>query len=188
MLTLPITEDDVAGAAEKLRNAPPSRTYLRTANLATATFAGGCFWTLEAAFAALPGVLDTTVGYSGGSLENPTFRDICAGDTGHAEVVRLTYDPLVTTYGELLERFWRIHDPTSANRQGYDVGPQYRSRIFAHTREQERAAIGSRERLVAAGAYRKRIITEIEPAARFFRAEEYHQHYFARERLRAYAS
>ncbi len=187
MLTLPITEDDVAWAAEKLRTAPPSRAYLGTANLATATFAGGCFWTLEAAFAALPGVVETAVGYCGGSLENPTFRDICAGDTGHAEVVRLTYDPLVTTYGDLLERFWRLHDPTSANRQGYDVGPQYRSRIFIHSPEQRRAAVSSRDRLVAGGTYRRPIVTEIEPAATFYRAEEYHQHYFARERLRAYA-
>ena len=153
---------------------------------AVATFAAGCFWSAEAAFAAIDGVRRTVVGYSGGDVENPTFREICARDTGHAEVVQVSYDPLVVTYGTLLETFWRIHDPTSAQRQGYDVGPQYRSRIFVHTREQERAAIASRERLTVARAFRRPIITEIEPAVTFYRAEEYHQQHFAREHLRAY--
>jgi peptide-methionine (S)-S-oxide reductase len=184
MLTLPVSDEQVGFAALKLhaRSKAPTAPWAAAA-LSTATFAAGCFWSADAAFSALPGVVETLVGYEGGTFENPTFRDVCAGDTGHAEVVQVTYNPRVTTYGDLLDLFWRIHDPTSQNRHGYDVGPQYRSRIFVHTREQERQARASRDRLTACAAFHKAIVTEIEPATTFYRAEEYHQHHFARARL-----
>ncbi len=142
----------------------------------TATFAAGCFWGVEAAFRQLPGVLDAVSGYAGGHAENPTYQQVCGHRTGHAEAVDVTFDPKRVTYEELLNRFWQIHDPTQLNRQGPDVGDQYRSAIFTHGAEQERAAIASRDR--EQQRYARPIETQIVSAPRFWPAEEYHQHYF----------
>jgi peptide-methionine (S)-S-oxide reductase len=143
----------------------------------TATFAAGCFWGVEAAFRAIPGVVATTVGYSGGSFPNPTYHDVCTGRTGHAEVVQVEYDPAKVSYQELLRVFWENHDPTTLNRQGPDHGTQYRSAIFFHTPEQQAAALASKQQLERAGTYKRPIVTEITPASAFYRAEEYHQQY-----------
>lgn len=142
-----------------------------------ATFAAGCFWGVEEAFRALPGVGDAAVGFMGGTSENPSYREVCGGRTGHAEVVHLEYDPAKVSYDELLDAFWGCHDPTTLNRQGPDVGSQYRSAIFFHTPAQEAAARASKERLDAEGRFRRPIVTRIEPASIFWRAEEYHQRY-----------
>ena len=143
--------------------------------MARATFGAGCFWGVEAAFRQIEGVLDVAVGYSGGATEEPTYKDVCSGKTGHAEVVEVEYDPSRVTYEELLDVFWENHDPTTRNRQGWDIGTQYRSAIFFHTPEQEAEAIASKERRQA--RYRKPIVTEITSASEFYRAEEYHQRY-----------
>lgn len=145
-----------------------------------ATFGAGCFWGVETAFREVPGVLDAAVGYLGGTLENPTYRDVCNGDTGHAEVVEVVFDPEKVTYEQLLDRFWTLHDPTQFNRQGPDYGSQYRSAIFFHSPEQKAAAEASKERLAASGRFAKKIVTEITPASTFYRAEEYHQQYLAK--------
>src|SRR3989337_1915441 len=142
-----------------------------------ATFGAGCFWGVEAAFRKIEGVVSTTVGYSGGSSKNPTYRDVCSGRTGHAEVVQVEYDPSKTSYEELLDVFWSIHDPTQLNRQGPDVGTQYRSAIFYHNERQKKAAIKSKEKLEKSGKFTKPIITAIVPVSEFYKAEEYHQKY-----------
>lgn len=142
-----------------------------------ATFGAGCFWGVEAALRNVKGVTATAVGYSGGTLKNPTYEDVCTGRTGHAEVVQVEYDPAQVSYEELLHVFWESHDPTTLNRQGPDVGTQYRSAIFFHTPEQEAAARLSKENLQASGRGQRPIVTEITPAAEFYRAEEYHQQY-----------
>lgn len=147
-------------------------------NTATATFGAGCFWGVEAAFRQLPGVIEAVSGYSGGTLENPTYQQVCSGTTGHAEVVQVTYDPSVLGYDALLDLFWRMHDPTQVNRQGPDVGTQYRSAIFYHTPEQAEQARRSKEHLETSGAYNRPVATQIEPASAFFKAEDYHQRYF----------
>ena len=150
--------------------------------LEKATFAAGCFWGVEEAFRRVPGVVKTRVGYTGGHTPNPTYQEVCTGETGHAEAVEVIYDPRVVSYERLLEVFWSIHDPTSLNRQGWDVGTQYRSAIFYHTREQARAARSSRARLEASGRYKDPIVTEIVPAGPFYPAEEYHQGYYEKRR------
>jgi peptide-methionine (S)-S-oxide reductase len=142
-----------------------------------ATFGAGCFWGVEAAFRKVKGVLSTTVGYSGGTVPNPTYQDVCSHRTGHAEVVRVEYDPTQVSYEQLLDVFWQSHDPTTLNRQGPDIGSQYRSAIFYHTPEQQAAALASKERLQKSGHYQRPVVTEITPAAEFYRAEEYHQQY-----------
>jgi len=142
-----------------------------------ATFGAGCFWGVEAAFQRVPGVLDTAVGYTGGHTESPSYQDVCTDETGHAEVVQVTYDPAKVTFEQLLQVFWGIHDPTQLNRQGPDVGTQYRTAIFFHSPEQEAVAKKSREALEASGKLRRHIATEITPAGKFYRAEEYHQKY-----------
>ncbi len=146
----------------------------------TATFAAGCFWGVEEAFRTLDGVTGTAVGYLGGTLDNPNYKDVCSGKTGHAEVVQLTYDPAKVSYENLLAVFWSIHDPTQVNRQGPDVGSQYRSAIFFHTPQQQAAAESSRETLASSGRHKRPIATEITPASTFYRAEEYHQQYIAK--------
>jgi peptide-methionine (S)-S-oxide reductase len=146
-----------------------------------ATFGAGCFWGVEAAFRKVEGVVDVTVGYSGGTLENPSYGDVCTGTTGHAEVVEVEYDPSMVSYEELLEVFWENHNPTTLNRQGPDVGTQYRSAIFFHTPEQEATARVSKER--AQERFKNPIVTEIAPVSEFYRAEEYHQQYFEKHRL-----
>jgi peptide-methionine (S)-S-oxide reductase len=143
-----------------------------------ATFAAGCFWGVEAAFRELPGVLDVTSGYEGGHTENPTYRDVCTDRTGHAEAVEVTYDPARIDYDRLLDTFWSIHDPTTENRQGPDVGSQYRSAIFYHSQEQKEKAEASKARENASGKHRRPIVTEIVPAQPFYAAEAYHQRYF----------
>lgn len=148
-----------------------------------ATFAAGCFWGVEAAFRQVKGVLSTSVGYMGGTFKNPTYEDVCTDQTGHAEAVQVEYDPSQVSYDELLELFWKIHDPTTLNRQGPDVGTQYRSAVFFHNPEQEAAAKVSKEKLQRSGAYQRPIVTEITPASEFYRAEEYHQHYLEKRGL-----
>ena len=150
------------------------------------TFAAGCFWGVEAAFRQVKGVISTSVGYTGGSFKNPTYKDVCSGKTGHAEAVEVEYDPSKVSYDELLTVFWENHDPTTLNRQGPDIGTQYRSAIFFHTPEQKAAAIASKERLQGSGRYKNPIVTEITPASQFYRAEDYHQQYVEkRERARS---
>jgi peptide-methionine (S)-S-oxide reductase len=143
----------------------------------TATFGAGCFWGVEDAFRRVNGVVGTAVGYSGGSTKNPTYEDVCSGQTGHAEVVRVEYDPEIVPYEDLLEVFWNSHDPTTLNRQGPDIGSQYRSVIFAEDESQRASALLSKARLEAAGRSRRPIVTEIVGPAPFHRAEEYHQQY-----------
>jgi peptide-methionine (S)-S-oxide reductase len=140
-----------------------------------ATFGAGCFWGVEAAFRQLEGVTDTAVGYEGGMLENPTYEDVCSHTTGHAEVVEVTYDPERVSYDDLLEVFWAKHDPTQLNRQGWDVGDQYRSVVFFHDADQQEAALRSKTREQT--RYRAPIVTQVEPAQTFYRAEDYHQQY-----------
>ncbi|HEY3131686.1 MAG TPA: peptide-methionine (S)-S-oxide reductase MsrA [Acidobacteriota bacterium] len=148
-----------------------------------ATFAAGCFWGVEAAFRQVPGVTSTSVGYTGGSLENPTYEDVCTDRTGHAEAVEVDYDPSRVSYQELLRVFWENHDPTTLNRQGPDVGTQYRSAIFFHDAEQEAAAKASKEQLEQSGDYKRPLVTEILPSPKFYRAEEYHQQYLEKRGL-----
>ncbi|TMC57604.1 MAG: peptide-methionine (S)-S-oxide reductase MsrA [Chloroflexota bacterium] len=149
-----------------------------------ATFGAGCFWGVEAEFRQLPkGVVSTAVGYEGGTMKNPTYRDVCADRTGHAEVVEVEYDPEKISYEDLLKVFWANHDPTTLNRQGPDVGTQYRSVIFYHTPEQQVAALASKEKLEKSGRYRRPIVTEIVPATSFYRAEDYHQQYLEKRGL-----
>ena len=143
-----------------------------------ATFAAGCFWGVEAAFRDVEGVLSTTVGYTGGSTKDPTYEEVCTDRTGHAEAVEVVYDPEVVSNEELLDFFWSIHDPTTKNRQGPDVGSQYRSAIFYHDSEQEAAARARKERLQRSGIYSREIVTEIVAASEFYPAEDYHQRYF----------
>lgn len=148
-----------------------------------ATFGAGCFWGVEAAFRQVPGVVSTAVGYAGGNFANPTYKDVCSDKTGHAEVVEVEYEPSQVGYEDLLAVFWENHDPTTLNRQGPDVGTQYRSAIFFHTPEQEAAARASKERLDHSGRFRRPIVTEIEPAQTFWRAEDYHQQYLEKRGL-----
>lgn len=143
-----------------------------------ATFGAGCFWCVEHVFRKVKGVTSTTVGYMGGTLKNPTYEDVCTDETGHAEVVQLEYDPTMVSYGEILDVFWNCHDPTTLNRQGPDIGTQYRSAIFYHNPEQEEEAKKAKEKLQNSGKYKKSISTEIVPASEFYRAEEYHQQYY----------
>ena len=151
-----------------------------------AIFGAGCFWGVEDEFRKVEGVVEVTSGYSGGHTENPAYGDVCSGATGHAEVIEVEYDPSKVSYEELLELFWKEHDPTQLNRQGPDVGTQYRSVIFFVTPEQETAAHASKEK--AQERFRKPIVTEIRPASEFYRAEEYHQRYFEKNRLARFFS
>lgn len=148
-----------------------------------ATFGAGCFWGIEAAFRQLSGVQSTSVGYLGGDFENPTYQHVCSGQTGHAEVVRIEYDPDLVSYHDLLEVFWKIHDATTLNRQGADIGTQYRSAIFFHTPEQQAAAAASKTQLETSGRYPNPIVTEITPVSEFYRAEDYHQQYFEKRSI-----
>ena len=151
--------------------------------MAKATFAAGCFWGVEATFRQLPGVTATRVGYTGGHFPNPTYKDVCSDGTGHAEAVEVDYDPTKLSYEKLLQVFWANHDPTTLNRQGPDVGTQYRSAIFYHTPEQQAVALASKEKLEKSGRYRRPIVTEIVPATSFYRAEDYHQQYLEKRGL-----
>ncbi len=148
-----------------------------------AMFGAGCFWGVEAAFRQMKGVIDTAVGYAGGALPNPTYKEVCSDRTGHAEVVEVEYDPAQVPYDALLNLFWENHDPTQMNRQGPDVGSQYRSAIFFYTPEQEATARQSKEALQSSGRYRRPVVTEITPALPFYRAEDYHQRYLEKRGL-----
>jgi peptide-methionine (S)-S-oxide reductase len=148
-----------------------------------ATFAAGCFWGVEATFRRVKGVRATTVGYTGGTLPKPTYEAVCSHTSGHAEAIEVVYDPAEASYEELLDVFWANHDPTQLNRQGPDVGTQYRSAIFFHSPEQEKAARASKEREQQSGRHRRPIVTEIVPAPQFWPAEEYHQQYFEKRGL-----
>lgn len=148
-----------------------------------ATFGAGCFWGVEAAFRQVKGVTSTAVGYMGGTLKDPTYQDVCTDETGHAEVVQVEFDPSQVSYDDLLQVFWENHDPTTMNRQGPDVGTQYRSAIFYHTPEQQTAAEASKGALASSGKFRRPIVTEIVPATDFWRAEEYHQQYLEKRGL-----
>jgi len=156
--------------------------------MAKAMFGAGCFWGVEAAFRQVAGVGDVAVGYSGGTSENPTYEQVCSGVTGHAEVVEVTYEPEAVSYEDLLATFWSAHDPTQMNRQGPDIGTQYRSAIFVRDDEQRRLAEESRSRLEASGRLRRPVATEITPAGPFWRAEEYHQRYFEKRGIAACVS
>jgi peptide-methionine (S)-S-oxide reductase len=155
-----------------------NETAQTTRTTELATFGAGCFWGVEAEFRALPGVIEATSGYLGGTLANPTYEQVCSNRTGHAEVVQVRYDPALISYERLLDTFWRMHDPTQLNRQGPDVGSQYRSAIFYHTPEQRAIAESSKAAEQASDRYRRPIVTEITPASTFYPAEEYHQRYF----------
>lgn len=155
-----------------------------TAKLEKATFAGGCFWCMEAPFDKLHGVISVTSGYSGGSVKNPTYKQVSAGGTGHAEVVQIIYDPATVPYNKLLDLFWRNIDPTAKDRQFCDIGNQYRSAIFFHSEQQKRAALQSKAGLEKNKTFKEPVVTEIEPAKEFYPAEEYHQHYYKKNPLR----
>ncbi|MRG29365.1 peptide-methionine (S)-S-oxide reductase MsrA [Laceyella tengchongensis] len=145
--------------------------------MALATFGAGCFWGVEETFRKLPGVLNTAVGYMGGTKENPTYEEVCTDKTGHAEVVQVEFDPEQITYADLLDVFWNNHNPTTLNRQGPDVGTQYRSVIFYHDETQKKLAEASKQELDRSGRFKNPIVTQVEPATTFWRAEEYHQRY-----------
>ena len=154
----------------------------------TATFAAGCFWGVEASFRRVKGIFSTRVGYTGGVTDHPTYQEVCTGSTGHAEAVEMIFDPATITYRELLDVFWEIHDPTQLNRQGLDVGTNYRSAIFTHSGEQQRLAEESRDELQASARFgSRRIVTEIVPAGMFWPAEEYHQQYFEKQERSGYS-
>ncbi len=146
-----------------------------------AIFGAGCFWGVEAAFRNLPGVKNTTVGYMGGNSKNPTYEQVCTNRTGHAEVVQIDYDPTIITYEQLLDVFWQIHDPTQRNRQGPDVGSQYRSVIFYNTPHQKRLAEESKKKIQRLRHLNEDVATELCPASTFYIAEQYHQHYFQKQ-------
>lgn len=159
----------------------PDNTKAKDKKMETAIFAAGCFWGVEADFQKLKGVVSTEVGYTGGHTQDPTYQQVCTDTTGHAEAIRITYDPAVISYDDLLKVFWENHNPTTPDRQGPDVGSQYRSAIFYTTPEQQKAAINSREKLNRSHKYSRPIVTEITPATEFYRAEEYHQQYYQKK-------
>lgn len=154
----------------------------------TATFGTGCFWCSEAIFSELKGVISTTPGYSGGTKVNPTYKEVCTGETGHAEVIQVVYDPSVISFAELLEVFWKTHDPTTLNRQGADVGTQYRSVIFYHDSEQQSEALAYKKSLEEAGIWDKPIVTEITPFTKFYPAEDYHNDYYENNPANGYCN
>jgi peptide-methionine (S)-S-oxide reductase len=164
---------NVSGDRAVQRGTIPRRAH----PMEKATFAAGCFWGVEEVFRRVKGVLNTQVGYTGGQTLDPTYQDVCSDRTGHAEAVEVTFDPAQVSYNDLLEVFWSNHNPTTPNRQGPDVGSQYRSAIFYHTPQQRAAAEASKERLAQSGRYSRPIVTEIVHASTFYRAEEYHQRY-----------
>ena len=148
-----------------------------------ATFGAGCFWGVQKEFNKIKGITNTTVGYMGGNLKNPTYKDVCTNKTGHIEVVQIEFDPKIVNYEKLLELFWKIHDPTQFNRQGPDIGTQYKSIIFYHTEEQKIIAEKSKEKLQKSNKFKKPIVTEIKPLDIFYKAEEYHQNYLEKNKI-----
>jgi len=173
------------GKAEKQKK---ERKMISENKLETATFGSGCFWCTEAIFDRVEGVKSVTSGYAGGSVANPTYKQVCTGSTGHAEVIQLTYNPNEISYDELLEIFWKTHDPTTLNRQGADVGTQYRSVIFYHNEEQKKKAEKYKEELDKAGIWKDPIVTQIVPFTNFYEAEDYHQEYYENNPNQSYCS
>jgi peptide-methionine (S)-S-oxide reductase len=165
-------------AKKPMKTSPADQTKSDESKLDTATFGAGCFWCVEAVFQQMKGVEQVKSGYAGGHVENPTYEQVCTGETGHAEVIQIKYDPKVVSFDELLEVFWKTHDPTTLNRQGNDVGTQYRSAVFYHDEKQKALAEKYKAELDEAGAFSGKIVTEITPAAKFYEAEEYHQNYY----------
>ena len=159
---------------------------IMTKELETATFGGGCFWCTEAVFQEVKGVHSVVSGYAGGTVDNPTYYQVCSGTTGHAEVIQITFDPEVISYAEVLDVFWRTHDPTTLNRQGPDTGTQYRSVIFYHNDQQRTIAEQTKRELDASGLWKKPIVTEIVPFTKFYAAEDYHQDYYQQNRYQPY--
>jgi len=157
-------------------------------NMEFATFGSGCFWCTEAIFQQLKGVESAISGYSGGAVKNPTYKDICSGNTGHAEVIQITFNPYIISFKELLEVFWQTHDPTTLNRQGADVGTQYRSAIFYHSKEQKEMAEVIKEKLDKAEIYKNAIVTEIAEFETFYKAEDYHQEYYDNNKTQPYCN
>jgi len=157
---------------------PPMTQNTPSSQIDTATFGGGCFWCTEAQFQLLDGVLSVQSGFSGGSVKNPSYKEVCTGQTGHAEVIQVTYDTTKLSYDELLEAFWTSHDPTQLNRQGNDIGTQYRSVIFYHNENQHQLAESYKKKLNDSGAYEKSVVTEISPSSVFYKADDSHQNYF----------
>jgi peptide-methionine (S)-S-oxide reductase len=182
------TKSNTQKVMQTQEKTPIVQTSVNTNGLETATFGAGCFWCVEAVFQQLEGVKTVVSGYTGGKVENPTYRQVSAGTTGHAEVIQLTYDPKVVTFAELLEVFWQTHDPTTLNRQGADVGTQYRSAVFYHTPEQKELAEKYKQELDAAGAFNSPIVTEIVPVGKFYKAEDYHQNYYNLNSSQPYCS
>ncbi len=164
------------------------KNQMGNSNLELATFGAGCFWCVEAIFQRVEGVEKVASGYSGGHVKNPSYKEVCQGTTGHAEVCQLTYDPSVVSYEELLEIFWQTHDPTTLNRQGNDVGTQYRSVIFYHNEDQKMLAEKYKKKLNESGVYKNPIVTTIEPYKSFYVAEDYHQNYFNENGSQPYCS
>jgi peptide-methionine (S)-S-oxide reductase len=165
-------------AQKKTQEKKNMTNHVNKSGLETATFGSGCFWCTEAIFLNVNGVETVVSGYMGGKAKNPTYKEVCSGLTGHAEVIQLTYDPAKVTYDELLEFFWKTHDPTTLNRQGNDVGTQYRSVIYYHNNEQKQLATHYKKKLDGSGAFNAPIVTEISPAEAFYKAEDYHQNYY----------
>jgi peptide-methionine (S)-S-oxide reductase len=173
-------------AAVSARQAQPGDAMTAPASTETATFAGGCFWCIEEIFRQQPGVRRVTSGYTGGHVDNPTYAQVCSGTTGHAEAIRVEFDPQAVSYRSLLDVFWKAHDPTQLNRQGADVGTQYRSAVFTHSETQAAAARDSLEAENASGRHARKIVTEITPAPVFWPAEDYHQDYYRLNRRAPY--
>lgn len=159
-----------------------------TTKLETATFGAGCFWCVEAVFQRLNGVKSVMPGYAGGNVKNPTYKQVCTGTTGHAEVAQINYDPKQISYKELLEVYWRTHDPTTANRQGNDIGTQYRSVIFFHNEDQKKIAEEMKEKLSESGIWKDPVVTQIEPLTTFYKAEDYHYNYYNENTSQPYCS
>jgi peptide-methionine (S)-S-oxide reductase len=169
-------------------NKSESKGSMTATNLEKATFGAGCFWCTEAVFQRLEGVVAVESGYSGGKVANPTYEQVCAGTTGHAEVTQITYDPAKISYDDLLQVFWKTHDPTTINRQGNDAGTQYRSVIFHHNEKQKELAEKYKKELDASGAWKSPIVTEISPFSTFYKAESYHQNYYNDNRFQPYCT
>ena len=183
LFTMIFSSGRLVVATEKASSTPAAAAKKEDSKMQKATFGGGCFWGVEAAFRQIKGVTSTAVGYAGGTTANPTYKDVCTDQTGHAEVVEVTYDPEKVKYEQLLEVFWSSHNPTQLNRQGPDVGTQYRSVIFFHDAAQEAAAKASLEKLQKSGKYQHSIVTQIIQAGTFYMAEDYHQQYLEKRGL-----
>jgi peptide-methionine (S)-S-oxide reductase len=182
----PTLENSAMAAEPRTEPSHPESSAPDSAKLETATFASGCFWCTEAVFQNLRGVKTVVSGYSGGKVDNPTYEAICSGNTGHAEVIQVTFDPKVISFDDLLKVFWQTHDPTTPNQQGHDVGTQYRSAVFYHSDQQRRTAEQYKQQLDAAKTFAKPIVTEITPFKKFYPAEKYHQNYFNQNASQSY--